>query len=213
MRKISILVISIFSLLKTTFAQNWFKPKFEIGIAFRLNPYQAESTISPLFQDGKYIPFLDTKPRLFVGVTQKVLGKNNLYLSLSNYITYHNISNQVETYKFKRDHFLDLINVFKSKKDKAHLYLGAGIGYMNCGTNYTYVQKGIDYNSFLFITNPKAKGTQRFIAERIIIGVQKNKYNAALIINNTQDNNGQKLATFWTELKVTYTIDPFKKKK
>ena len=211
MKKILFLIIIIFSFSEYTNAQNWLKPKLETGIAFRVNPYQAEHLNFSPFQDGKYIPFLDTKPRLYLGVAQKVLGKNNLYLTLSSYITYHNISNQIETYKFKRDHFLDLINIFKSRKDNPHLFLGAGIGYMNCGTNYTYVQKGIDYNGFLIITNPKAKGTQRFIAERIIIGVQKNKYNAALIINNTQDNNGQKLATFWTELKVSFTIDPFKK--
>lgn len=211
MKKMISLILLLFC-LNTSFAQGWQLPKIDVGIALRLKPYQAEFTINPLFQNGKYIPYLDTKSRFYVGITQKIKGKNNLFATLSSYITYHNISNQTEAYKFKRDHFVDLINIFKSKKQRPHLYLGAGIGYMKCGTNYTYVQKGIN-NGQIFIFNPVAKGTQRFLAERIIIGVQKHKYNGSFIINNTQDNEGAKLATFWTELKFSYTIDPFKKKK
>lgn len=190
-------------------------PIINVGIALRTKNIIIESPGPYNFPTkGKYYPAHEATPRLFVDISKKLAGRNNLYVTLSNYITYANIGGDNKVNKFKRDHFLDITNHFKTKKENTKFLLGAGMGLMNCGTNYSYIRtytnNGIIYTSL----NPE-KTSQRFSTLRLIMGIQKNAFSASIISHATSNGYEEKEGgpAVWLEAKFGYNLLAFGKKK
>ena len=182
----------------------------DFGVAFRFESWTLEDKFFTNYVYGSYYPFQDTKTRLFLNVKQKIPGRNNFSINLSNYFTRFNIrSNSIngpKDYRLKRDHFIDFTNSFKSKKNRPHFVLGVGTGLMNCGTKFTYIRN-------TNVVDSNAKATQRFLAPRLIIGAQNDGLNASLIFHGTPDQQGEQYPTIWMEIRLGFTINPFSKKK
>jgi hypothetical protein len=168
-------------------------PEINIGMALCTKDVPLEGTIKyPRPTNGKYLPLHDATPRLFVDISKKLKGRNNLIVNLSNYISYVNIGGDKKVNKFKRDHFVDIINQFKTKKENTKILFGVGFGMMNCGTNYKYVRTFSDSLGMVFASINDAKSSQRFNAARLIIGLQKNNFKGSLIAHATPEKMERK---------------------
>ena len=184
--------------------KKWKIPSIDIGLAFRLQAITLENNPNNYSSySSKYLPLQDSKTRLYVGIKEKLFKRGKLYISLANYITYRNINNEKPDYRFKRDHIIDITNEFKTKKDGLKFIVGAGIGLMNCGTNFIDPPN----NSSFFYTS-----SLRFLAPRLILGLQKNKYNFSIITHGTPNLEGEPYPTLWFESKFTYDLNLFRKK-
>jgi hypothetical protein len=214
----NILVILLLIFSSNIFGQKIEYPKIGIGVAFRFDPWTLdESKQSTTRFFGSYYPFMDTKTRFSLSVKEKIPGKNNLELSLENYITYVRIgfkSNNLflPDKRFKRDHLLEISNTFNAKKNsKAHFFLGLGVGYMNLGTKFNYVKLGGN-NGQPNIVDSNAIGSQRFFAPSLSFGVKYKSNNAQVKLYGTPDQEGEPYPTIWMEIKFSSDINLFKKK-
>jgi len=208
-------LLNIFML--KAYAQKFEIPKFDIGVGFRFLPWVLESKPATSAVYGNYYPFQESFTRFYFGIREKIPGRNNLSVALSNYITYTKIGNKPETNsvdkRFKRDHFIDVTNCFNCRKERLHLVLGLGAGFMNYGTEFRYIKRGYDNLGQVYIVDSNATATQRFFAPRLIIGAQNEGSNASVIFHGTPDREGEQYPTIWMEIRLAFTINPFVKKK
>ncbi len=190
-------------------------PTLGIGIAARLPAIelqqqkfvQANNFYTPQYQEAM--------PRFCIDIKQTIFKKGMYFLQLSNYITYaknriikplSGSSKSTKEYKFKRDHFIDLFYQFKPSTN-INLILGAGIGTMNAGTKFI-----VDTLNSPSLPVPMQKvNATTYMAPRLLIGLQKVRYNIYGIIHGTPNRNGEAYPTLWSEVKFTYSIYPLKK--
>lgn len=204
----------------TVYAQKWEAPKIDFGVGFRFEPWVLESKYQRVQVYGNYYPFLEHKTRFYFAIREKIPGKNNISIALSNYVTYSSIGYKTsangsfnDDKRIKRDHFIDFTNSFKSKKLRPHLILGLGAGLMNCGTQFNYIKRGLNNQGQGFIIDSNAKASQRFFAPRLVIGAQKEGLNTSVIFHGTPDREGDQYPTIWMEIRIAFTLNPFVKRK
>lgn len=213
------LPLLIFS-INLIYAQKNETPSISLGVGFRFTAWVLESKYGTANPYGFTYQFQDNKARLSVDIKQKLSKKRPYILQLSNYFAYTEFrkvraspgSNVYVVDKtLKRDHFLDLIRPFKSKKQRPQFVLGAGLGFMNLGTKFKY-EKFTIYSPGNY-TSEIANGTMRFFAPRIMVGIQKNAFNGFAIFHGTPDRQGEPYPTIWMEIKATLSFKPFEKRK
>ncbi len=222
MFKCSILIILVFNLVVSPIqAQNIFEPSFALGISTRMQSMRLnDAAVTRSRYEFFTYNIGQSQTYLSVDVKQNIFN-NKFIIELSNYFTHAefrqvrtNIYSQayVTEYRFKHDHLLSLLHPFKSKKNRPHFVLGAGLGYMNLGTNFTYdIVTGFD-SSRNPILKTGNKGKFSFFSPKLIVGFQKNRVNGYVIVNATPDEKYEPNPTIWLEFKATYTFKPFEKK-
>lgn len=217
-KKIILYFILVANLNNTVFAQKKDMPSIAVGVGFRFPEWVLESKNGTGNPYGFIYQFQDNKARLNIDIKQKLFKKRAYILQLSNYFAYTefrrvraspNSGVYVVDKTLKRDHFIDLLHPFKSKKNRPQFVLGAGLGFMNLGTKFEY-EKFTIYSPGIY-TSEIAKGTMRFFAPRLMIGVQKHIFNAFAIFHGTPDRQGDPYPTIWMEIKATVTFKPFDK--
>ena len=211
-----ILFLFFFNLLfsEVTYSQLWQKPKLSAGIAFRFLPWdkqkEKETRIFNIYSDFES----DNNTRIFIDFDEKIPGKNNLVISLSNYISLEKIllftkrinpSNFFQVSRYKRDHFINITNTFKSKKNRPKVILGLGAGIMNCGTKYTFKEDIFGYTYPTYYS-------ERVFATSFIAGFQWESTKATLNLRSFGSQNLQ-IPKLWLEGKFAYMIHSLKKKK
>jgi hypothetical protein len=142
--------------------------------------------------------------------------KYPLEIQLANYIFYAPIEkfgaeNTYRELRWKRDHFVDLMYAFERKNKKWYIDVGAGIGFLNCNTTFTYSKKFYDTNGN-FLEEKEFTKSSRFFAPRLNIGIHKNKVAAYAMIHKTPNISFKPHPTIAIEFKGIYTIDPFVKR-
>lgn len=212
------LAITLFS--EKIFSQKLQTPKINFGVAFRFEPWVLEEKYVRAQVYGNYYPFLDNKTRFQLGISEKIPGKNNLSIALSNYLNYTSIGFKttslgafINDKRIKRDHFIDVTNSFNSKKNRPHFVLGLGAGLMNCGTKFNYIKRGLNSQGQGYVIDSNAKASQRFFAPRLVIGAQKEGLNTSVIFHGTPDREGDQYPTIWMEIRIAFTLNPFVKRK
>lgn len=218
-KKIILYLILIFFVNVIIFAQKKTMPSIAIGVGFRFTEWVLESKNGTGNPYGFIYQFQDNKARLSIDIKQKLFKKRAYVLQLSNYFAYTefrrvraspNTNVYVVDKTLKRDHFLDLLLPFKSKINRPQFVVGAGLGFMNLGTKFEY-EKFTIYSPGTY-TSEITKGTMRFFAPRLMLGIQKNVFNAFAIFHGTPDRQGEPYPTIWMEIKATVTFKPFDKK-
>lgn len=209
------------------FSQKCENPKIEIGIAARDELHTlvdgSERRSFYYFQGVSGTNSIEftglinaTGPRVLFNVIQKLPGKNNLSISLSNSISLYSerslkkyIIDPSDAYtkRYKRDHFIDLVNNFKTKNKTFDVVIALGVGQMNCGTKFKI--RGNINSGF---TSSATIGTDRVSASRFQLGIQKKPFKMlGLLYFIGRENLGYpKILLEW---KLTYTISPFAKKR
>ena len=192
-------------------------PTLGIGIAARLPAIELQQQKFVQANNFYTAQYQEAMPRLCVDVKQKIFKKRMYFVQLSNYITYSNSrtikplpgsSKSTKEYKLKRDHFVDIYFQFKSSKN-INFILGTGIGTMNAGTKFKLDTLN---NPSLPVPIQKVNATT-YMAPRLLLGLQKERYHVFAIIHGTPNKNGEPYPTLWSEVKFTYSIYPFKKLK
>ena len=206
-------------------SQSKFKlnPSAEIGIAQRSNPFElSESSWLPGSPGYGYTYEYNSSKHfrnfsLAIALQQFVL-KKRISLQLASYFRYNHLhygkntqgvsSTKEKEYKrLKYDVFIDGIYHFKKRKPASvGIVLGAGIGYMNYGTKFK--DSAWLGNNYIEFTR-----SFRFLAPRLIVGINKSKFSFFAIAHGTPDSYYRSNPTIWLEFKAAYTFSPFKKKK
>lgn len=191
------------------------KISVELGIAFRgaaivladkpfvRNPYGFSYSSTKLFRNKSFA--IDIKKNIF---------SKRYFLELSSYFRYghfHDERDQAtgttkELKRFKHDHFLDLLYEFGKQKPGHIIFtLGAGYGYMNIGTGFTYnMYWGNDAAGNPIVT--PVKGTFQFAAPRLIVGLRRNRLQGFIIVHGTPDEEFESNPTLCIETKFTYSF-------
>lgn len=218
--KIIFIILVILCVNQPILAQKKELPSIGVGVGFRFTEWVLESKYGTANPYDFTYQFQDNKARLSIDIKQKIFKKKNYTLQLSNYFAYTefrrvraspNSNVNVVDKTLKRDHFLDIFHPFKSKKQRPQFVLGAGLGFMNFGTKFKYEKFTIDSNGSY--TSEIAKGTMRFFAPRIMVGIQKKAFNGFAIFHGTPDRQGEPYPTIWMEIKATMSFRPFVKRK
>lgn len=213
MKKI-FLILFLFSFSKS-YSQTWKNPKVSIGTAFRLLPWYKYVSKEKYFLGLSSSLDMDNRTRLSIDIEEKLPGKNNFYISSSNYISFEKVEAFTVTKpgaaserikRFKRDHFLNLIYVVKtkSKKPKA-AFIGLGAGIMNCNTKYVFSEDiyGFTYRTFY---------SQRVFATNFIAGIQYEALKGTVTLHSFGAENFQ-IPKNWLEVKFSYVLHPLGKNK
>jgi hypothetical protein len=205
------------------FCQKQNLPVIAAGLSYRQEPTMFSGSEFPRSRYGFYYEVEQPAPYLSLDVKQQLFKKKRIIIELSNYFTYSafreitpdrtNPYYTIKQKRFKHDHFLSLLYPFKSRSNKPHIILGAGIGYMNFGTGFRYDYfTGESDQSGNPIVYKNKKGGFRFFAPKFIVGIEKSRYNAFLIVNGTPDIYYEPNPTLWIEGKLTYTFHLFDRK-
>ena len=221
------LTFFFFSFIIKANAQIWEKPKIDIGFIARdeidtyLDGREKRNFFSyndPTFGGGS-IAFVgandNIQGRFLLDLTQKLPGKNNITIAFSNAFSFSKdralkkiITDPRDAYtkRYKRDHFIDVINSFNTKNKSLKFIVGIGAGLMNCGTNFKIEPIGpLAYISSDII------GTDRNFATRLQVGIQKFPFKMMAVGSyiGREQLSYPKLSLEW---KIAYTISPFAKK-
>jgi hypothetical protein len=196
-------------------------PTLAIGISHRMASLRLNDKSSTGNIYGGPISVAPRSWYLSIDLKKNVF-KKKIILELSNYLTYSELRRKqpnlsspemVTEYSKRHDHFLSLIYPIKNKKHNFSFLLGGGLGYMNLSTGFRF-DRLEDFDSF---SGPRirknVKGSLAFLAPKLIVGVEKNRFNGFVIVNGTPDADNDSNPTLWIEFKTTYTFRPFKKKK
>ena len=201
-------------------AQVWQPPKINIGFGLRgnLNTIVDGTERRVLYVNQGLIfrlPDLEeesTSERFLLDFVEKIPGNNNLYLSLSNYISLRKykafkkvITDLTNPYteRTKRDHFIDIINQFKTKKKWLKIDAGFGFGLINCGTNF-FIKPVSIFPQPTSVTY----GNDRSFAIRLQTGVNLERLKLLFVLHNlSRENFG--LPKIWMEGKIAFIINPF----
>lgn len=202
-------------------SKNKLNPSIEIGIAQRSNPFElsefswlpGSSGYTYQYNSGKHFKNFS----LSLALQQFVL-KKRISVQLASYFRYNHLyygknaqgvssTNEKEYKRLKYDVFIDGIYHFKKRKPSSiGIELGLGIGYMNFGTNF----KDSIWNGNATV---EAVRSFTFLAPRLIIGINKNKFSFFTIVHGTPDSYYRSNPSIWLEFKAAYTFSLFKKKK
>jgi hypothetical protein len=197
-------------------------PSIEIGIAQRSNPfelspdtrYQGYSRITYQYDRNKHFRNFS----ISLAIQQFVL-KKRISVQIASYLRYNHLyygknaqgvsSTKEKEYKrLKYDLFIDGIYHFKKRKTSSiGIELGLGIGYMNLGTRFK--DSLLDYNN----QYRETVGGFDFLAPRLIVGLNKNKFSFFAIAHGTPDSDYRSNPSVWLEFKLAYSFSLFKKKK
>lgn len=203
-------------------SQNSFKfePEINIGISARcasieLLDYPIRSRRNFGFT---YDQIEISRNRNFVLEVGQFVYKKKIFVGLSSYFRYGHFHyktdyNSQEFKRFKYDVFFDANYHLKWKeKHKSSLILGLGIGYMNLNTGFNYdrITGEVDANGNILKVN--TKGAFGFMAPRFLLGIDRNKFKAFVIVNGTRDDDYRPNPTIWLEFKATYALKKFNKK-
>ncbi len=198
-----------------SFSQTWKKPKVAIGPAFRILPWQKYVAKEKYILGIESSLYMDNRTRLSIDIEEKLPGKNNFYIYSSNCIslekvevfTIVNSGAILERIKrFKRDHFLNLIYVVKSKSKKPKAaFIGFGAGVMNCGTKYFFIE---DYYGFKY----RWFYSERVFATNFIAGIQYQALKGTVTLHSFGAENFQ-IPKNWLEVKFSYVLHPLGKNK
>jgi hypothetical protein len=219
--KPALLILFIF-FTYITYSQSKFNPSVEAGIAYRpgvieLSDFSKYPNPSP---KGYTYTYSSTKHfnnvNLSLALQQYVL-KQRVSLQAASYFRYGHLyygknaqgvsSNKEKEYKqLKYDLFIDGIYHFKKGKSGIGIVIGAGIGNMNYGT--LFIDSAYRGNDTIL-----AKRGFRFMAPRIIIGVNKNNFSFSAIAYGTPDSEYDGNPSIWLEFKAAYAFSLFRKKK
>lgn len=219
----SILLILFIFFTYTSYSQNKIKlnPTIEVGISHR----NASIELQPNFLASSrefgfsFNQVAITRTQSLTIDMRQSLYKERIFAQLSTYFRYNHFHYEgnftsKEIKSFKSDLFLDAIYAFRKKKKTSFgLLLGAGIGFMNIGTgfHYNYNTGNKDANGNWIIE--RRKGAFSFLAPRLLVGVQKNRFSGFVNVYGTPDDNYRSNPTIWLEFKVAYSFSPFEKKK
>ncbi len=231
--KLKFVLVSLFLFISLVFvqlfAQNEYVPKIAFSFSAReypinLKPYEPAviDTFIPGFGNVRHatqnwgIDIIDHQPRIGIDIKQKISKKYPLELQLANYIFYapiekFGLSNSYMEFRWKRDHFIDLMYAFERKNKKWYIDVGAGIGVLNCNTKFSYKEKFYDANGN-FIEEKEFTKSSRLFAPRLNFGIHKNKVAAYAMFTKTPNISFKPHPTIAIEFKGTYTIDPFVKR-
>ncbi len=200
-----------------------FNPSVEIGIAFR--PVVIElSELSRLPNLGPpYTTYAYNATKHFHNLNlaialQHYVFKKRISLQVASYFRYNHLYygknaqglsslNEKEYKRLKYDVFIDGMYHFKKRKPgSVGILLGVGIGNMNYGTRFMdSAWRGNDYVEVV-------KGF-RFMAPRLIVGLNKNKFSFFTIAHGTPDADYEGNPSIWLEFKAAYSFSPFKMNK
>ena len=195
-----------------------FEPTIETGIAFR--PGYIEMSNSSKIPGQPYTTYAYSKAKHFNNINlsiaiQQYILKNRISLQLASYFRYNHLyygknsqgissASEKEFKRLKYDVFIDGLYHFKKRKiNSIGFELGAGIGYMNFGTQFK--DSAMVNNRYMEI-----KKGFRFLAPRLLIGVNKNNFSFFTIAHGTPDADYEPNPTIWLEFKLAYKFTPFK---
>lgn len=198
-------------------------PSIEVGIAYRSGVIEL-SELSRLPNLGQpYTTYTYSSKKHFNNVNlsialQQYVLKKRISLQVASYFRYNHLyygkneqgvsSNKEKEYKrLKYDLFIDGLYHFKKTKSGIGIVLGAGIGVMNYGTLFNDSTWWINNN--IYIETDKSF---RFLAPRLIVGLNKNNFSFFAIAHGTPDSEYEGNPTIWLEFKAAYSFSPFKKK-
>lgn len=192
-----------------------FSPELKFGFSARnasieLMSYQYIR--NPPISRNKYNQIKLTRNKNLIVELQQSFWKPNLTAQLSGALRYGHVyydSNQVEVKSMKYDLFLDVIYLFKKKKnmnkpDRIYLFAGAGFGQMNYNTKFKYKHTEYDFNN-----NPierERTGSFMFLAPRVTIGALYKKLQGSFVVHGTPDDTYEPNPTIWMEFKLTYSL-------
>ncbi len=213
-----ILVLFCLLFLNYSYSQIKFTPEISIGIAarnasFELTDYPVRSGRDFGFAYDQVEISRNRNISLDIG---QFISKKKIYVELSSYFRYGHFHFKDRSYsseelkKFKYDVFLDANYYLKWKeKHKSSLILGIGVGYMNMNTGFHYdrLTGEVDANGNFLKVNTKSAFS--FIAPRFLLGVDRNKFIAFVIVHGTPDDDYRSNSTIWLEFKATYKIFQF----
>jgi hypothetical protein len=213
-----------------TFSQVDKLPKISLGLSHRNAIIRLEDKLFTTRPSGYSFNSLEHSrvTSLTIDISRNIWNKH-WHLQLANYFRYGHVvyeqnRQNVRTNEIKRikhDHVLDMLYKFNSKKPKRPVFvLGVGIGIMNAGTKFQF-----DYNTGEkdvagnWIYRQRTRSFQ-FTQPRLLIGIErrnvknpKNSLNAYVIVHASPDEDFESFASFWPEIKMTYSFSPFKKRK
>lgn len=202
----------------STYSQSKFNPIIETGIAFRTG-YIELSNLSK--KPGQpYTTYTYSKAKHFNNINlsitiQQFILKKRISFQLASYFRYNHLyygknnlgvstATEKEYKRIKYDMFIDVLYHFKKRKiNSIGFEIGAGIGYMNFGTRF--IDSAMVSNRYIEI-----KKGFRFLAPRILIGVNKNNFSFFTIAHGTPDADYEPNPTIWLEFKLAYKFTPFK---
>jgi hypothetical protein len=214
---LSFLCVSIELLSQSKFKLN---PSVEIGIAQRSNAFELSEASWLPGSSGYTYKYSNSKHfrnfSMAMALQQFVL-KKRISVQLASYFRYNHLyygknaqgvsSTKEKEYKrLKYDVFIDGLYHFKKRKPRSvGIVLGAGIGNMNYGTKFKdSTWRGNDYVEF--------DRSFRFLAPRLIVGFNKQKFSFFTIAHGTPDSYYRSNPSIWLEFKAAYSFSPFKKK-
>ncbi len=217
MKKIKLLICFFLS-YQIGYAQIEKNIAIDFGIAFRGAAIVLAD--KPFVRNSYGFSYDETKlfrnKSVVIDIKKNVFNKK-CYLQLSNYFRYGHFHYQkdpttnvsTELKRFKRDHFLDFLYEFGKQKANHFIFtLGAGYGFMNFNTSFTYNRyQGTDAsgNPILVPTT----GSFRFNAPRLIVGLRRNKLQCFIIVHGTPDEQFEPNPTLCIETKFTYSFFKF----
>ena len=220
----NIIATALFSLLPffSAYSQSKIKlnPSIEIGVAQRSNPF--ELSPDPRFQGYSRYTYVYNSGKHFRNFSlslalQQFVLKKRISIQIASYFRYNHLYygknsqgissfSEKEYKRLKYDIFIDGLYHFKKRKLRSvGIELGIGIGEMNFGTTFKDSIIGGNYGL--------QNRSFRFLAPRLIVGINKGKFSLFSIAHGTPDPDYRSNPSIWLEFKAAYTFSPFKKKK
>jgi hypothetical protein len=216
MKKLTFILIAFF-VSKFSFSQLKFKPEINFGIVARnatieLSDYSIRRR--PYFGFDYNQIKISRNRNLSIDIGQFIY-KKKIYVELSSYIRYGHFhyekdytTNEIK--RFKYDFFADANYYLKWKKEhKSSLILGFGLGFMNLNTSFSYFAFTGERNASGNYLKKELKRGFNFLAPRFLLGVDRNKFKAFVIVHGTPDDDYQPNPTIWLEFKASYKIFQF----
>lgn len=211
------IIVAILSLGITLFGNTQtFKPKINIGIAFRGSVHEIEKARYRSYPyNFHYYPSAQSNCQsLSIDVVQDIFGKN-WKVELSNYFRYNYFretqatpaSNLVTEKRFKSDHFFDIFyNPALGKKKDWKLKIGIGYGVTNTNTAFNYPRFTGEYdaNGNPIIINSFA--SFQYDGLRAFVGASYKKMGLTIAVFDSKNNNNEDLFSLWIETKFAYSF-------
>lgn len=206
--------------------------KVSIGVSRRQEVFRLEDKLNYPDPTPGLFDFDDSKhficTSLAIDISRNIWNKH-WFVQLSNSLRYGHVvyivdkqNKKIDEIKhIKHDHMLDMLYKFNFKKPKAPLFVvGVGLGYLNKGTKFNYDFKTDKQDASGNWIYEQKTGYLGMFQPRLLLGIERrniknptNSLNAYIIVHASEDEDFQSFASVWPELKISYTISPFLKKR